>query len=127
MLFSNASLYPDARRAGCVHIGSILFGKIDDKHWAFRWYPNVDGIVTALESTDSIPLRTMLQELGQFLRRQLKNAIDETDDKTEDAVALNFMSELPHNLRLTKPKPWPPEKVETLTRITQNSNEPVTV
>ncbi|MBV8298681.1 MAG: hypothetical protein JO083_03845 [Candidatus Eremiobacteraeota bacterium] len=127
MLFSNASLYPDARKAECVHLGSILFGKTDDTHWTFGWYPNVDGIVKALDSTDSEVLRAMLQELRAFFLRQLKAALNEVEQKTEEAVAQSFIGELPHNLRLTAPETWPPEKIEELTKITADSSRLVAV
>jgi hypothetical protein len=69
----------------------------------------------------------LLQELGTYFLRQLANAIRETDEKTEEAVALSFIAELPHNLRLTWPEPWPPEKIDELTMIAENSNQFVTV
>jgi hypothetical protein len=127
MKLMHADLYfhPDASRKESLRLGSLLFIKDEEE--------SPGKCVVGFYSAEGSPLMeaqrlsqdAFFAAIFQDFNRYIQYVADITQSSIElsqEQVALNFISNLPQNLRASTPEGWPPSRV-----FTQAANERVPI
>ena len=118
MKFMHSDLYfhPDASRKESLRLGSLLFIKDEDE--------NPGRCVVGFYQAEGSPLmeaqrlssdrffETMFQDFNRYIQF-VANSTKGSQELSQEQVALSFISNLPQNLRASRPEGWPPSRFFT--------------
>jgi hypothetical protein len=113
ILHSELYYCPDASRKESIRLGSLLFAKDTDGEGICSvgfYQADSEVLISAQKLSNDEFFDRIFQDFNGYIELVAKQA-GASREMSQDQIALNFISQLPHNLQATKPEPWPPARV----------------
>ena len=115
LMHANLYFHPDAGRREALRLGSLLFIKDEEdtqNDSCVVGFYQAEGspLISAQRATDDEFFSTIFKDFDGYIN-YVASQTHCTRELSQEQVALNFIANLPQNLRATNPEGWPPSRV----------------
>ncbi|HLY03668.1 MAG TPA: hypothetical protein VKR56_14375 [Candidatus Cybelea sp.] len=116
LMHSDLYFHPDAGRQEGLRLGSLLFIKDEETQTdaCVVGFYHAEGspLMSAQRLTDDDFFSAIFKDFDGYVD-YVASQTQSSRELSQEQVALNFIANLPQNLRATNPEPWPPMRVFT--------------